>query len=78
MIATVSSASCAQLVEVALLVLAAEFGGAGQQFVFDGDRGTPAELGVERAQQRVFAARGRGEVGCAVDDSIVATNTLPL
>jgi len=30
-----------------------------------------AELGVERAQQRVLATGGRREVGCAVDDLVV-------
>ena len=63
--------SVAELVEVTLLVLVAEFGGAGEQFVVGRDRGAPAELGVERAQQRVLAA-GRGcEIGGAVDHSIV-------
>ena len=71
MIATLSSRQLAQLVEVALFVLAAEFGGAGEQFVFDGDRRPPAEPGVERAQQRVLAAGGGCEVGGAVDDAIV-------
>ena len=61
----------AKLVQVALLVLAAEFGRAGEQFVFDRDRRPPAELGVERAQQRVLAAGGGREVGGAVDHSIV-------
>ncbi len=60
-----------QLVEVTLLVLIAEFGGAGQQLVGDRDGRPPAEAGIERTQQRVLAARGSGEVGCAVDDSIV-------
>ena len=58
-----------QLVEVALLVLAAEFGCPREQFVLDGDRRSPAELRVERAQQRILAARGGGEIGCAVDDA---------
>ena len=60
-----------QLVEVALLVLAAEFGCPREQFVLDGYRRSPAELRVERAQQRILAARGGGEIGCAVDDAIV-------
>ena len=54
-----------------MLVLAPEFGGAGKQFVFHRDGRTPAELCVERAQQRVLAARGRGEIGRAVDDSVI-------
>ena len=60
-----------KLVEVALFVLAAEFGCPREQFVLDGDPRSPAELRVERAQQRVLAARGGGEIGCAVDDAIV-------
>ena len=59
----------AKLVEVALFVLAAELGGAGQQFVFDGDGRAASEFGVERAQQCVLAAGGGCEVGCAVDDA---------
>ncbi len=66
-----------QLVEVTLLVLAAEFGGTGQQLVGDRDGRAPAEAGIERAQQRVLAARGGGEVGCAVDDSIVGDEHSP-
>jgi hypothetical protein len=56
---------------MALLVLAAEFGCPREQFVLDGDRRSPAELRVERAQQRILAARGGGEIGRAVDDAIV-------
>jgi hypothetical protein len=61
----------AQLVEVTLLVLAAEFGCPREQFVLDGDRRTPAELRVERAQQCILAPRCGGEIGCAVDDAVV-------
>ena len=56
---------------MALLVLAAEFGRAGEQFVLRRHRRPPAEPGVERAQQRVLAAGGGCEVGGAVDHSIV-------
>ncbi len=52
-------------------MLAAEFGCPREQFVLDGDRRSPAELGVERAQQRVLAAGGGGEIGRAVDDAVV-------
>ena len=62
----------AKLVEVALFVLTAELGGAGEQFVFDGDGGAAPELGVECAQHRVLAAGGGCEVGCAVDDAGLA------
>ncbi len=67
----------AQLVEVALFVLAAEFGRAGEQFVLGGDRRAPAQPGVERAQQRVLAARRGREVGGAVDHSIVGDEHVP-
>src|SRR3954469_14857184 len=56
---------------MALLVLAAEFGCPREQFVLDGDRRPPAELGVKRAQQCILAARCGGEIGCAVDDAVV-------
>ena len=73
----VSRDQLAQLVEVPLLVLAAEFGRAGEQFVVRRDGWPPAEPGVERAQQRVLAA-GRGcEVGGAVDHSIVGDEHVP-
>jgi hypothetical protein len=62
---------------VTLLVLTAECGGAGQQLVGDRDGRTPAEAGIERAQQRVLAPRGGGEVGCAVDDSTVGDEHSP-
>ena len=52
-------------------MLAAELGGAGEQFVFDGDGRAPAEFGVECAQQCVLAAGGRREVGCAVYDAVL-------
>ena len=54
-----------------MLVLAPEFGGAGEQFVFHRDARTPAELRVERAQQRILATGRRGEIGRAVDDSAI-------
>ena len=58
-------------------MLAAEFGGAGEQFVLGGDRRAPAQPGVERAQQRVLAARRGCEVGGAVDHSIVGDEHVP-
>ena len=63
----------AKLVEVALFVFTTELGGPGEQFVFDRDRGTPAELGVERPEQGVLATGSRGEVRCAVDDSVAGS-----
>ena len=61
MIATFSLGELAKLVEVALFVLAAELGGPGEQFVFDGDRGPrPSLASNERSSaysQRAAAAR---------------------
>ena len=66
-----TSAVVAERVEVALFVFTAELRGARQQLVLDRHSGPAAQLRVERAQQRVLAARGGGEIGCAIDDAIV-------
>ena len=50
-------------------MFAAELGGAGEQFVFDGDGRAPAEFGVECAQERVLTAGGCREIGRAVNDA---------
>ena len=63
----------AKVVELTALVVVAEAGGAGEQLVLDQNLRTAAELRVEGAQQRVLAPRGGGEIGCAVDDAVVAS-----
>ena len=61
-----------ELLEGAQFVRVTQLGRAPQQFVVVGlDRGAATELGIERAQQGVFAPRGGREVRCAVDDLIV-------
>ena len=61
-----------ELLEGAKFVCVTELGRAPQQFVIVGlDRGAATELGIECAQQGIFAPRGGREVRCAVDDLIV-------
>ena len=61
-----------ELLEGAQFVCVTQLGRAPQQFVIVGlDRGAATELGIECAQQGVFAPRGGREVRCAVDDLIV-------
>ena len=60
----------AQPVEFAPFVLVAERGRSRDQFVFRGDGGSPAELGVEGTEQGVFALGGGREIRCAVDDAL--------
>ena len=52
-------------------MFAPEFGGPGEQLVGGRNGWAAIEVRIEGAQQRVLAAGGRGEVRCAVDDSIV-------
>jgi hypothetical protein len=59
-----------QVVEPAPLVRFAQLRGAAQQlFLVDLGFWVPAQLVVECPQQRVLAAGGRCEIGCAVDDA---------
>ena len=60
----------AQRLEPASLMLVTQSGGAGQQFVLDGDARAPAELRVEIPQQGVLTASGGCEVRRAVDDAV--------
>ncbi len=60
----------AQRREPAALVVVTQSGGAGQQFVLDGDALTPAELRIELPQQGVFTASGGCEIRRAVDDAV--------